>query len=75
MKAVLKFNLPEDQNEFEFAIEGNKWWGVAWDMDQWLRGQIKHASDDISDDTYKALEKCREKLREFIDESNLNLDK
>ena len=75
MKAVLKFNLPEDQNEFEFAIEGNKWWGVVWDMEQWLRSKTKYASDDMSDDTYKAFEECREQLREFIDEYNLNLDK
>jgi hypothetical protein len=45
-----------------------------WDLDQWLRSQIKYAPDDMSDDTYKAFEECREKLREIINDSNLSLD-
>ena len=75
MKAILEFNLPEDQTNFEFASEGNKWWLVAWDMDQWLRNQIKYAPDGMTDDELKAFEKCRAQLRELLDEYNLNLDK
>ena len=76
MKAVLEFNLPEDKTDFELANEGNKWWLVAWDMDQWLRAQIKFPENmNLSDDGYEVLEKCREKLRELIDEYNLDLDK
>jgi predicted nucleic acid-binding Zn ribbon protein len=43
-------------------------------MDQWLRGNIKHAPDSMSDDEYKAYERCREELREIINNSGLNLD-
>lgn len=75
MKAILEFNLPEDQSEFDFATQGSDWWHVAWQMDQWLRGQIKHAPDFMSDDTYKAFEQCREKLNQFIFDNQLNLDK
>lgn len=75
MKAILEFNLPEDQNEFEFASQGSNWWSVAWNMDQWLRSQTKYAPDEMSDDTYKAFEECREQLRELINEYNLDLDK
>ena len=75
MKAILEFNLPEDQIDFDMVTQGNKWWSVAWNMDQWLRSQTKHAPDDMSDDTYKAFEECREQLRELIDEYNLDLDK
>ena len=75
MKAILEFNLPEEQYEFNNAIKGGDWKHVCWDMDQWLRGQIKHAPDTMSDDTYKAFEECREKLRELINEYNLDLDK
>jgi hypothetical protein len=48
---------------------------VLWKMDQWLRGQIKHAPDDMSVDTYETFEECRDKLRELINEYNLDLDK
>ena len=74
MKATLEFNLPEDKQDFDFATQGSDWWNVCWDMDQWLRGQMKYPSGDMSDDTYRALEECREKLREIIDDNNLNLD-
>ena len=74
MKAKLIFNLPEDQPEFNFATQGSDWFFVAWKMDQWLRGNIKHAPDSMSDDEYKAYERCREELREIINNSGLILE-
>jgi hypothetical protein len=74
MKAKLIFNLPEDKQDFDFATQGSNWWSVCWEMDQWLRGQTKHAPDSMSDDTYKALEECRDKLIDLINDNNLNLD-
>jgi hypothetical protein len=74
MKAILEFNLPEDKGDFDFAVRGLDWSIVCWDMDQWLRGQIKYAPDSMSDDTYKAFKQCREQLREFISDYNLNLE-
>lgn len=74
MKAILEFNLPEDSVEFKMATQAPKMHSVLWDMDQWLRSQTKYASDSMSDDTLKAFEECREKLREIIYENNINLD-
>ena len=74
MKAILEFNLPEDQQDLELAMLGSGWWNVCWRLDQWLRGNIKHAPDSMSEDEYKAYERCREELRELINDSGLNLD-
>ena len=74
MKAILEFELPEDKQDFNFATQGSDWWSVCWEMDQWLRGQMKHPAGDMSDDTYEAFQKCREQLRELIHDSNLNLE-
>lgn len=74
MKAILKFNLPDEQTEFKFATQGADWWMVAWDMDQWLRSQIKHPPDDMPPEEYEAYEKCREQLRELINERGLILN-
>lgn len=74
MKAKLEYNLPEDIIDFEFAINGNKWWLVAWDLDQWLRGNIKHPKEGISEEAYKVYEEVREELRELIIDRGLNLD-
>lgn len=74
MKAILEFELPEDQYEFNFATQGSDWRNVVWKMDQWLRGNIKHVPDSMSDDELKAYERCREELRDLINSRGLNLD-
>jgi hypothetical protein len=74
MKAILKFDLPDDQDEYVMATQASAMHSVLWDMDQWLRSQTKYAPDDMSEDTYKAFELCREQLREFINNNGINLD-
>tara|TARA_B110000285_G_scaffold195782_1_gene226302 strand:- start:11 stop:238 length:228 start_codon:yes stop_codon:yes gene_type:complete len=74
MKAKLEFNLPEDNDEFKLATQGNAMYSVLWEMDQWLRGNTKHAPDTMSNDTYKAYETCRNKLGEIMSESNIFFD-
>jgi len=46
MKAILEFNLPDDQQDFDLATSGLKFWSVLWDLDQSLRAKTKYASDD-----------------------------
>ena len=75
MKAVLEFELPNDDVEFYWATNGARMNIVLWKMDQWLRSKTKHAPDDMSVDTYETFEECREKLRELIDKYDLDLDK
>ena len=74
MEAILKFNLPDDQHEYAMATQGSAMHSVLWDMDQWLRSQTKYAPDDMSDDTHKAFELCREQLHEFVHDNNINLE-
>ena len=74
MKAILEFNLPEDNIEYELVNNAGKMHSVLWDMDQWLRVQIKHAPDTMSEDTYNAYLKCREQLNELINDENISFD-
>jgi len=75
MKAILEFNLPEDQADFELANNGSKWWNVCWGMDQWLRQQYKYMPDEeYSEDRYNAYIEARDKLREIMNENGVNLD-
>jgi hypothetical protein len=71
MKAILEFNLPDDQPEFNDSINGGKWSHAMWQMDQWLRSQTKYAPDTMSTDTYEAFEECREKLHSLLNEQSL----
>ena len=74
MEAILKFNLPEETSDFELAVNAVKMYSIIWSLDQWLRTNTKYASDNISSDTYKAYEQCREKLHELMSEYNINFD-
>jgi len=74
MKAILEFNLPEDNVEYELINNAGKMHSVLWKMDQWLRSNIKHAPDNMSQDTYDAYEKCREQLKELMYEENISFD-
>ena len=74
MKANLEFNLPEDTREFRLAVNAERMYMVLWEMDQWLRSNIKHAPDSMSEDTYKTFEKCRETLNELMSNENISFD-
>ena len=73
MEAILKYNLPEDQLDFDTAVNGGKWSLAMWEIDQWLRSETKHAPDGMSDDTYNALINTRDKLHEILQEYSLKL--
>jgi len=74
MKAILEFNLPEDQTEYQMVNNASKMFSVIWDMKQWLRSQTKHAPDSMSDDAYNIFEECKEKLNELLIDNQVNLD-
>lgn len=72
-KIILEFDSIEEQEDVRTALDGYKWKLVAWDLDQYLRGQLKYNSDNLKD-AYEELEKTRDKLREILNDHNLNLD-
>ena len=69
MEAILKFNLPEEQTEFDNAVNGTKWSLVSWELDQYLRKKMKYG--EISQEAYDAFEECRDKLHEIKGEYGL----
>ena len=67
MKAKLIFNLPEDQDDFNYATFGFNYYMALVEMDQWLRTEYKYNDKE-------ELYEVREKLREIILENNVKLD-
>ena len=45
MKAILKFELPEDKEEFEVASQAMDWALLAWHIDDFIRNKIKYEQD------------------------------
>ncbi len=74
MKATLKFNLPDDDQEFVLATNASNFWSVLWELDQDLRAKTKYASDDLPQDKYDAYQEVRDKLYELMSESNISFD-
>ena len=73
MKATLEFNLPDDQNEFDLAIQGSKMYLALWDISQELRTLWKY--EELSDEEWKMVERIRDKFYEILDENQIKLDK
>lgn len=75
MKAIIEFNLPEDNDDFKLAIKGKDWWNVCWEMDKWLRQQYKYMPDEeYSKDRYDTYYEAREKLFELMNDNGVSLD-
>lgn len=66
MIAKLEFDLPEDQDDFKFAIHGRDFYSVLWELDLFLRSEIKYQNKD-----YQTI---RDKLNELMNDNNLTFD-
>lgn len=71
MEAILKFNLPEEQTEFDLAVNGNKWSFVAWKVDQELRSKIKY-SESITEEQRDIYQEVRNLINEYMIEQGLD---
>jgi len=67
MKAILEFNLPEDQHELDKANAATRLCSVLWDFDQYLRSEIKYKD--------KPLDEVREKLYEVMNSEGIDLER
>ena len=72
MKITLEFK-DEDAEEALTALDGYKWKLALWDLDQYIRAEIKY-NTDLTDQAYECLEKCRYKRGVLLEEYNLKLD-
>ncbi len=74
MKAKLTFNLPDDQHEWDNAVNANAMYSVLWDLSQELRTMWKY-QEYKTEEEYVIVETIRDKFYEILQEHNINLDK
>ena len=67
MDATLKYNLPEDQEEFNHATNGFNYYMALMEMDEWLRAEYKYNGKE-------EMWEVRNKLREIISENNVKIE-
>ncbi len=71
MKAKIEFNLPEEQEDFETAVNAYKYRQLVIELDRLLRGKIKHG--EYQEETYDQLQEVRDFLHEFAANENIAL--
>jgi hypothetical protein len=74
MKAVLEFNLPEDQYEYDTANNASKYRSVLWDLDQYLRNKVKYPGEGVPELFTDTMELVRTELWKLLEEHNTSLD-
>ena len=73
MKAILHF---DDHEELQDALDGWKWKNAMWELDQEMRSVVKHGyigKKEATEAEMEVTDYWRDKLRELINEDNLNL--
>jgi len=72
MKAVLRFNLPEEQSEHRLALDGWKWRSVVSDIADQLRSTLKY-DETLAPESHALLDEFREELFQLLEDRGLNL--
>lgn len=76
MKAILEFNLDEsDEREAHLrAVKSTSLAIALWEMDQYLRGEIKHAPDSMPHEVFNKLQDVRGRFYDIMSDNNIHLD-
>jgi hypothetical protein len=69
MKAKLTFELPEEQEEFNDAVNGSAFKTAIWELDQYMRSQLKHG--DLPDDVHEKVQEIRDQLHSILDDNKV----
>ena len=72
--AKLQYDLtdPQARSEFKRALFGGEAHEVIWNLDQWLRGEMKYK--DLTPDKDAAFDEVRTKLRELCSDCNVDVE-
>jgi hypothetical protein len=73
MKAIIEFNLPEEQAEHYCAIKGADMLNVLWELKAELRSMLKYG--ELPDKQYEIVEKIQGYLIQSLNDNDVNLDK
>lgn len=79
MEVNLKFNIPEDQDDFDCSINGYKYRSILWELSKELRDAIKYnrmptpgSFRELKKNESELLEELQALLRELIEDQGIN---
>ena len=71
MIATLRFNIPEEEWDFQCAVDGHKWRRVVSELDQAARNALKYGVEGAEIQT---LDDVRPFIYRLLEEEGLSLD-
>lgn len=71
-KAILEFNLPEDQEDYFNASNGINYRNCLTNLDSHLRNELKY-NKNLTNNELNKLEEIRAKLLDLLLEYNINI--
>ena len=74
MKAIIEFELPEDQEEYQKANNANKMYLALWDIKQLFRSTLKYNPAGLNDEQLEQWEEMRGEFFEILDNNDLKFD-
>lgn len=72
MKVILEFSLPEEQNDYNYAMNGAQYIFAIQDFDNHLRNQLKY-NENLNEEQCHQLEQIRAKLYECLNERGVTV--
>ena len=76
MKAILEFNLPEDNYDYKLCNLAPNMHQVLWDFDQLLRACVKYkflGDKKLTEEEIEFAQKLREKWHELLYDNKIDL--
>ena len=72
--AILVYSLPDEQNEYTLAKNGDRYWHCLWDISEALRRKLKYEDSSLSADELKAYQSMHKAFYEILETNGVNLD-
>ena len=73
MEAKLKYNLPDDEFEFNCAVKSTKMYFALTEIQDELRRQLK--CEDLKENQYEMIELLITYFYEVLNDNEINLDR
>ncbi|NDD84128.1 hypothetical protein EBZ38_07620 [bacterium] len=71
MKAILEFNLPEEQSEYELYANAGNLNSALFEFANHLRSKIKY--ENLSDVEYRIYDEIRKEFYSILEQNEVNL--
>lgn len=65
MKAILEFNLPEDEEEFSNAVKGADYKSAIHNIKDYIRTIWKY--QELTEDQYKIVDEIYKHINQFVE--------